>query len=126
MPFIWIKEGSNFVAIKFVKSDPAKVEETFATPATTDNLDTELLDYLKGMSVGEAIEFNLKDSGLKTERSLKVRVNKHAKLAKRELDWRVSGGNFMVKVTGIIEDTTPSNNGTTEGATEETSTRARR
>jgi hypothetical protein len=104
MPFFWIKEGSNFVAIKFSQPAPEKVAETFASPSTTDNVDTELLSYLKGMNVGDAIEINLKDSGLKTERSLKVRIGKHAKLANREMENRAVSGGFIFRVTGIIEE----------------------
>lgn len=104
MPFFWIREGSNFVAIKFTKPAEAKVTETFASPSTTDNVDQELLNYLKGMAVGDAIEISLKDSGLKTERSLKVRVGKHAKLANRELETRTaSDGSFLFRVSAIIE-----------------------
>ena len=123
MPFFWIKEGSNFVAIKFTKVSPEKVEETFASPATTDNVDTELLNYLKGMSVGEAIEIgSYKDNGLKTERSLKVRVGKHAKLANRELDWRKTPeGSFIIRVSSIAEEKA-ADNGTANGTSEVTVT----
>jgi len=134
MPFFWIKEGSNFVAIKFTKAEPAKVEETFATPSA--DMDTELLNYLKGMAIGEAIEVNLKESGAKTERSLKVKIGKYAKLANREIESRaVEGGVFMFRVTAINEPTanTPANGEVTvvdtplqETQTEETPSRGRR
>jgi hypothetical protein len=120
MPFFWISEGSNFVAIKFTAPTTEKVAETFASPASTDNIDKELLTYLEGMKVGDAIEISLKDSGLKTERSLKVRVNKHAKLAHKELEYRTaSDGSFLFRVSALIENTnsapvtaTTSDNGT--------------
>ena len=119
MPFFWIKEGSNFVAIKFTKPSAEKVEETFATPST-DNVDADLLAYFKGSSVGDAIEINLKDSGLKTERSLKVRLGKHAKMANREIESRTaSDGNYLFRVSAIIEAPT---NGVANGQTDKEET----
>ena len=132
MPFFWIKDKGNFVAIKFTKPSIERIEETFASPASADNLDTELLAYFKSTVVGDAIEINLKDSGLKTERSLKVRVGKHAKLANRELEYRTaSDGNFLFRVSSILEaKTETATNGTngsaTESASEETTARSRR
>jgi len=128
--YFWMPaERGNFVAVKFTKVSPEKIEAAFATPSTTDNVDTELLNYLKSMSVGEAIEINMKDSGLKTERSLKVRIGKHAKLANRELENRAVDGGFIFRVTAIVEPQASTNtngtNGTqatTEATTEEAST----
>ena len=119
MPFFWIKDKGNFVAIKFSTPSAEKVAETFASPASADTTDTELLNYFKSTSVGDAIEIALKDSGLKTERSLKVRVGKHAKLAHREVEWRkASDGNFLLRVSAILEENT-----TTEETTETTGRR---
>jgi len=127
--YFWMPaERGNFVAVKFTTPSAEKVEATFATPSTTDNVDTELLNYLKGMSVGDAIEINLKDSGLKTERSLKVRIGKHAKLANRELENRAVDGGFIFRVTAIVEPQATTANGTngtqatTEATPEEAST----
>jgi hypothetical protein len=112
MPFFWIKERSNFVAIKFSTPSAEKVTETFASPAGSDGIDQELLNHFKGLNVGDAIEVNFKDSGLKTERSMKVRVNKIASLAGRHLDWRtVDGGNFIARVDEV-KNNGQSNNGT--------------
>jgi hypothetical protein len=102
MPFFWIKEGSNFVAIKFSTPTAEKVTETFSTAPGSDGIDTDLLNHFKGLNVGDAIEINFKESGLKTERSLKVRVNKHAGLAGRHLDWRsLDGGIFIARVDEV-------------------------
>lgn len=121
MPFFWIREGSNFVAIKFTPMTAEKAAESFATPETS-NLDNDLLEYFKGTSIGDAIEISLKDSGLKTERSLKVRVGKHAKLANRELEYRTgSDGAYLFRVSAINEvATTTTSNGTANANTQTT------
>lgn len=127
MPFFWYRERSNFVAIKFGTPSAEKVAETFATPEK-NNIDNGLVDYIKTMSVGDAIEINLKESGIKSERSLKVRIGKHAKLANRELEARSTdgGANFIFRVSAIIEEPVAQTNGTTEGANETASARGRR
>jgi hypothetical protein len=114
MPFFWIKEGSNFVAIKFSTPSTEKVTETFASPAGSDGVDPELVAHFKTLVVGDAIEINFKDSGLKTERSLKVRVNKMAGIAGRHLDWRaVDGGNFIARVDEVKNPDTSANGSAT-------------
>jgi len=101
MPFFWIPERTNFVAVKFSTPSKERVEESFASPDGS-GVDSELVAHFKTLVVGDAIEINFKDSGLKTERSLKVRVNKMAGLAGRHLDWRaVDGGNFIARVDEV-------------------------
>jgi hypothetical protein len=102
--YIWIKDGSNFVAIKFNSASKEKVVEAFSSPTSTV-VDTELVTYLKGMVVGDAIELP-KDPVL-SDRSLKVRVNKAAKLAGRTLDWgALKEGGFIARVTNELEPAT--------------------
>jgi len=98
----WVREKGNFVAIKFTKPSEEKVTEAFSSPSN-DNIDNDLVAYFKTMSVGDAIEVNLKESGKKTERSLKVSIGKHASLANRKVENKASSdGNFIFRVTEIV------------------------
>src|SRR5215472_17864723 len=115
-------ERGNFVAVKFSTPSKERVDSSFSTP-DSDKIDRELVAHFKTLVMGDAIEINFKDSGLKTERSLKVNVNKMAKLAKRHLDWRTVDGNFIARVDGYYDANdnvgtdnpdTVSANGTTE------------
>jgi|SRR5215471_1228954 len=90
-------ERGNFVAVKFSTPSKERVDSSFSTP-DSDKIDRELVAHFKTLVIGDAIEINFKDSGLKTERSLKVNVNKMAKMAKRKLDWRTVDGNFIARV----------------------------
>ena len=100
--YFWIKESKNFVAVKFTTPTVEKVTSAFESP-DSDKIDRELVAHFKTLVVGDAIEINFKESGLKTERSLKVNVNKMAKLAKRNLDWRNVDGNFIARIDGYVD-----------------------
>src|SRR5215469_3038025 len=96
----WVKERSNFVAVKFTTPSTERVTSAFAAPE--GSTDSELVNHIKSLVIGDAIEINFKESGVKTERSLKVRVNKAAKLAKRNFDWRSVDGNFLARVESYV------------------------
>ena len=91
------------MAIKFVTPTVETVTQAFASPEGKDTVDHDLVNHIKSLVIGDAIEINFKESGVKTERSLKVRVNKAAKLAKRHFDWRTVDGNFLARVDGYYD-----------------------
>jgi hypothetical protein len=102
--YFWTpSERGNFVAVKFTTPSKERVDTSFASAPGSDKIDRELVAHFKTLVMGDAIEINFKDSGLKTERSLKVNVNKMAKLAKRHLDWRTVDGNFIARVDGYYD-----------------------
>jgi hypothetical protein len=111
--FFWVKDKGNFVAIQFKPTTAEKAAEAFVSP-TTSVVDTELVSYIKGMKVGDAIE--LPKDPMLSDRSLKVRVNKAAKVALRQMDWAQVDGGFIARVTAILPAQATSVNGTSNAS----------
>ena len=116
----WLFQKGNFVMVQFLTEVPeSEIQAAFASPTSGSTIDTQLVDHLKTMSKGQAIKLP-KDDTI-SSRSLKVRVNKAAKVAGRKLGWAEVADGHIARVlevtTPIANGTVASNNGT-EAATE--------
>lgn len=108
----WIFQKGNYVMVQFLTDVPeSEIAAAFTSPTSGTTIDTELVNHLKTMVKGQAIKLP-KDDTI-SSRSLKVRVNKAAKIAGRKLGWaEVADGH----IARVLEIQTPSSNGTVNAA----------
>jgi hypothetical protein len=117
----WVFQKGNYVMVQFqTEVSDSEIEAAFTSPSSGSTIDTALVEHLKTLPKGKAIKLP-KDNI--SDRSLKVRVNKAAKLANRRLGWAEVSDGFLARVVEIL---TPSSNGvvtpevTSNGTTEAT------
>jgi hypothetical protein len=104
----WIQDGANFVQISMRVADDKVVEERFSSAPSSSVVDPELVKAFSNLKVGQGLFLPKKQ--IASERSFKVRVNKAAKAANRELEWNEDDPtDYLVRVKQILQ---PSTNGT--------------
>jgi hypothetical protein len=107
----WLQDGSNFVQISMRVADDKVVEDRFSSAPASSVVDPDLVKAIAKLNVGQGLFLPKKQ--IASERSFKVRVNKAAKAAMRELEWNEEDEKeYLVRVKQIIQ---PSANGTANG-----------
>ena len=84
----------------FTKLSPEQVAESFVAPPGKTVIDPELIAAFKECGKGEGLVIP-KDPTL-NPRKTKVRVNKAAKEAFREVDWSENAQGYVVRVINVL------------------------